>query len=96
MPGSNRSDGDPGLQSFADRVDAPAMVENDTPLWSGNEPLIGIRDLAAWLGVSEHAVRKWVQAGPASGTVPRMLRVNGQIRFRPSDVRAWLDTKAVA
>ncbi|WP_425475618.1 helix-turn-helix domain-containing protein [Nocardioides tweenelious] len=72
------------------------MVENDVTARTGDEPLIDIRDLAAWLGVSDHAVRKWVQAGPASGTVPRMLRVNGQIRFRPSDVRIWLETKEVA
>ena len=46
------------------------------------EPLIGIRELADWLSVSEHAVRKWTASGPASGLAPRMLRVNGQIRFR--------------
>ena len=57
------------------------------------EPLIGVRGLAAWLGVSEHTVKKWCSRGPESGLTPRMLRVNGQLRFRPSDVRAWLDTK---
>jgi hypothetical protein len=51
-----------------------------------DEPLIGIRELAAWLGVSEHAVRKWVTRGPearaADGTrlTPLILRINGQAR----------------
>jgi predicted DNA-binding transcriptional regulator AlpA len=59
------------------------------------EPLIGIRDLAAWLDVSEHTVRKWVTRGPEVGLVPRMIRVNGHVKFRPEDVRAWIDSKAV-
>lgn len=57
------------------------------------EPLIGVRDLATWIGVSEHTVKKWCTKGPESGLVPRMLRVNGQFRFRPSDVRDWLTSK---
>ena len=59
------------------------------------EPLIGIRELADWLSVSEHAVRKWTASGPASGLAPRMLRVNGQLRFRPQDVRDWLESKEI-
>ena len=59
------------------------------------EPLIGIRELAEHLGVSDHAVKKWVQRGPQSGLVPRMLRINGQIRFRPGDVREWLEAKEI-
>lgn len=63
---------------------------------SGDEQLIDIRDLASWLGVSKHTVRRWVTEGPDGGRVPRMLRVNGQVRFRPQDVRDWLNTKEVA
>ncbi len=59
------------------------------------EGLISITRLAAWLDVSDHTVKKWVQAGPASGRIPRFLRVNGQVRFRPSDVSAWLDRQVV-
>ena len=66
-----------------------------SPHGFADEPLIGIRELAEWLGVSEHAVRKWTARGPDSGLVPRMLRVNGQLRFRPQDVRAWLETKEI-
>ncbi|RYC05634.1 helix-turn-helix domain-containing protein [Nocardioides zhouii] len=60
-----------------------------------DEHLLSIDALAAWIGVSPHTVRKWVTRGPATGLVPRMLRINGQIRFRPDDVRVWLDTKEI-
>lgn len=60
------------------------------------EPLIGIAELADWLAVSEHTVRKWVTRGPESGLIPRVIRLNGVTRFRPQDVRAWLDSKVVA
>ena len=64
---------------------------------SGAErPLIGMRELAGWLGVSEGSVKRWVAAGPESGKVPRMIRVNGQIRFRISDVEDWLEENEVA
>lgn len=59
------------------------------------EPLIGIDALATWLNVSQHTVKKWVTRGPESGLVPRMIRVNGVIKFRPADVREWIDSKAV-
>ena len=59
------------------------------------EPLIGIPELAAWLGMSRHTVKKWATRGPESGLVPRMIIVNGVFRFRPEDVRAWLDDRAV-
>lgn len=69
-------------------VPAPHPVHAD-------EPLIDARALAAWLGVSEHTVRKWITRGPEARLLPRMLRINGQVRFRPADVRDWLDTCAV-
>lgn len=65
------------------------------PTRQPDEPLIGIEELAAWIGVSKHAVRKWTARGPGTGLVPQMLRVNGQIRFRPQDVRDWLETKEI-
>lgn len=65
-----------------------------TPL-SGvpDEPLIDPRQLAAWLSVSVHTVRQWISRGPEAGLLPRMLRINGQVRFRPTDVRAWLEER---
>lgn len=71
------------------------MSAETSPLASvpTDEHLLSIEALAAWIGVSKHTVRKWTAKGPTAGLVPRMLRINGQIRFRPSDVRDWLDTK---
>lgn len=62
---------------------------------AGVEPLIGIVELAAWLGVSKHTVRKWCTRGPEAGLVPRMILLNGVIKFRPEDVRSWLEGKAM-
>lgn len=63
---------------------------------TGGLPLLSIRDLASLLAVSEHTVRKWVACGPESGLVPKMLRINGQVRFRISDVEAFLIEREVA
>lgn len=60
-----------------------------------DEPLIDMRALAAWLAVSESTVRKWTAKGPGTGLLPVFIRVNGQIRFRPSDVRDFLVAKQV-
>lgn len=74
----------------------PRMTDTTTRMARvPDEPLIGIRDLAEWLDVSEHTVKKWVTRGPESGLVPRMAAVNGQIKFRPADVRVWIDSKVV-
>jgi predicted DNA-binding transcriptional regulator AlpA len=74
--------------SAAERASSP-------PLPVPDEPLIDIRALAAWLSVSEHTVRKWTAKGPESGLVPRFIRINGQVRFRPADVRDYLVDREV-
>ncbi|MBU2074827.1 MAG: helix-turn-helix domain-containing protein [Actinobacteria bacterium] len=63
---------------------------------TGGLPLLSIRDLAVLLAVSENTVRKWVACGPDAGLVPKMLRINGQIRFRASDVETFLAEREVA
>lgn len=70
-------------------------AEPPPPTSHVDEPLISIEELAEWLSVSHHTVRKWTAKGPRAGLVPRMLRVNGQIRFKPQHVRDWLDTKEI-
>jgi predicted DNA-binding transcriptional regulator AlpA len=70
------------------------MTQFTTPT-EGDESLISVEELAAWLGFSVHTVKRWAAAGPESGRVPRMLRVNGANRFRRQDVRDWLDSKEV-
>lgn len=60
-----------------------------------DEPLIDTRTLAEWLGVSEHTIRKWIGKGPEANMLPRTLRINGQIRFRRSDVRDWIESRTI-
>jgi predicted DNA-binding transcriptional regulator AlpA len=72
-----------------DNNEAPVAPEPE------HQGLISIPRLAEWLGVSDHAVKKWVQAGPASKKIPPYFRLNGVVRFDPADVRDWLDGKSV-
>lgn len=66
-----------------------------SPEFDYSEPLLDQDALATWLGVSSSSVKKWTQAGPESGRVPRFYRVNGVVRFRHADVQAWMESKAV-
>lgn len=54
------------------------------------ERLLAVAELAAWLGISENTLRYWrhVHRGP------RSLSVGGAVRYRPSDVEAWLERGA--
>lgn len=79
----------PGMKQFT--ASGVAVAERPLP----EEPLIDMRTLAAWLAISESTVRKWVAKGPHSGLVPVFIRVNGQVRFRPGDVREFLIAKEV-
>lgn len=88
------------LAPALDALDAPATTPT-TPtnkrrsLNIPDEPLIDIRTLAAWLSVSESVIQKWTAKGPEAGLAPRFLRINGQIRFRPADVREFLASREV-
>lgn len=53
----------------------------------GLEPLLRIRDLAAYLGVPEATLRDW----RVDGKGPSAIRIGGQVRLAMGDVRAWLD-----
>lgn len=55
------------------------------------ENLIGKKDLAKFLGVSEGTVTRMVIAG----TGPRYHRVGLFVKFKMSDVHAWLERRAV-
>jgi predicted DNA-binding transcriptional regulator AlpA len=59
------------------------------------EPLVSVPELAHQLGVSVHAVKRWTAAGPKSGKVPTMRRINGQIRFRQEDIDKWIDEQEI-
>ena len=56
-------------------------------LKSRTESLLTVAEVANWLGVAEGTLRYWrhVHRGPQS------LTVGGAVRYRPSDVEAWLE-----
>jgi excisionase family DNA binding protein len=60
-------------------------METSTTL-SGLEPLIGIEELAEYLGVPIKTLYKWRQ----EGTGPCSVRVGCHVRYFVSDVRDWL------
>lgn len=53
-------------------------------------PLATMADLAAYLGIPEKTIRRWRH----DGTGPRGLRLGKHVRFRWSDVDAWLEKQA--
>jgi excisionase family DNA binding protein len=54
--------------------------------------LLGVRELASYLGVSDSTVYAWRhnRMGPPS------IKVGGAIRYRPEDVEAWLESRTAA
>jgi excisionase family DNA binding protein len=50
------------------------------------EPLIGIRDAASVLGLSEDTIYRWVERGE----LPFIRLGTRQIRFRLSDLESWI------
>jgi excisionase family DNA binding protein len=94
---------------FSDRLDASPCEERGrhailptipTHLRKGlnemaPEDLLNVDQLAAYVGVKRAAVYHWV----ANGNGPTVLHAGRQLRFRRSDVDAWLaeaPTKAKA
>ena len=55
------------------------------------EPLWGVPETASYLGVPESTVYRWCSRG---GSGPRSYRVGRYRRFKPDEVRAWLNTRA--
>jgi excisionase family DNA binding protein len=53
-----------------------------------SEPLLTARQLAELLGFSAATIVDWAEAG----SVPA-FKVGGRLRFRMSEVEAWLETK---
>jgi len=54
------------------------------------ETLLNTQELAQRLNVPAGTVRRWRDAG----TGPPAVRVGRQIRYRPSAVEAWLDSRS--
>jgi hypothetical protein len=47
------------------------------------------KQLAGYLGVTVHALRRW----RFEGRGPRFIHVGRLVRYRPEDVEAWLDAQ---
>jgi predicted DNA-binding transcriptional regulator AlpA len=54
--------------------------------------LLSIEALSDWLDVPVWTIRKW----RTQGTGPKGIRVGRHVRYRPQDVRKWLDDLAKA
>jgi predicted DNA-binding transcriptional regulator AlpA len=50
------------------------------------EPLLGVEEVSAWLGVPVNTLYRWRQEGRG----PRAIKVGGRLKWEPGDVRAWL------
>jgi excisionase family DNA binding protein len=55
------------------------------------EPLLTARQLAELLGFSSSTIQDWAEAG----TVPA-FKLGGRLRFRESEVLAWLEERRLA
>ena len=82
-------DGPPGRWFRFLRVCAGRLAHlpgmNTTQL--GLEPLIGVDELAEWLGVPIQTIYDW----RLSGRAPRAHKIGKHLRFALSDVQAWLE-----
>lgn len=54
--------------------------------------LLDLQGLATYLKVRPKTINNW----RAVGKGPRGVKVGGALRFRPSDVEAWLDSQLEA
>lgn len=62
-------------------------METEPRAASGLEPLMGIEDLATYLGVPVTTIYDRRTAGKG----PRAIRVGKHIKFAVADVREWVD-----
>lgn len=54
--------------------------------------LLTARELAAQLGVSVGALRRWTRAGE----VPAVKLPSGAVRYIPDEIERWLESRAMA
>lgn len=53
------------------------------------EPLLSLDDVANWLGVRPQTIYSWRKVGLG----PRAIKVGAALRFRHSDVEAWINSQ---
>ena len=56
------------------------------------ERLLRPKEVASWLGVPVGTLYAWSYRGNG----PQTIKVGRHLRYRPSDVEAWLDSQAKA
>lgn len=56
------------------------------------EKLLTVAEVAEYLGVAVELIYRWNTAG----TGPARIRVGRTVRYRPSDVEAWLTEHTVS
>lgn len=57
---------------------------------TSDEPLIGIPELARWLNVEVETVYDWRKHRRG----PRGYRIGGRVKFKPAEVRSWIEQQA--
>ena len=67
------------------------MTRKDTRLDKKGaiEPLWDTWQTAKYLGVSRASLRRWLAAGEG----PRARKIGVQVRYRPADVHAWVESR---
>ena len=70
---------------------AGAKGGKGTTMMNG-ERYLDVHDVATQLGVSPKTVYGWVHAK----TIPHVKFSRSVLRFRPSDIEAWAESRAVA
>lgn len=56
------------------------------------EPLLDIREVSRWVGVPVASIYQWRHQRTGLGALA--IKVGAHLRWRPEDVRAWLDDQA--
>jgi len=68
--------------TITERIEAAKAV---VPL---GEPLVGIKELAAWSGIPVSTLYSLLAAGRG----PVHFKLGRCLRFRPADIHSWLDS----
>jgi hypothetical protein len=83
-------DGDGGRHVAELRADYSAGEGEPSARGPPSERLLTVEETAEFLRCSASALNKW----RVSGAGPRYIRINGLVRYRPSDLVAFVDNKS--
>ena len=90
--GGGRPDGSLEFGTVVDRWGQPVhlvlMHDTENPL-TKLDPLIGIEELAAYLGLPKQTIYDW----RVDGKGPRAYRFGKRLRFAVGDVREWMESQ---